>query len=95
VDDVILLRHLLEANGDVTDAASSVKNTVEWRQGTGRGIVKAAADAIAAARVGGSWNNDQVFCRAPHSSLIAPYILPSGSQFRAIVRFHVVLNRSQ
>jgi len=76
-DDTKLLRYALQHPDSPSDAAANVKEVLEWRQGEGAGIVKAAADAIAKAQEGGGWDNKPVLDAAPHAAKVSKYITPS------------------
>jgi hypothetical protein len=59
---------------DAAEAKSALKETMEWRSGTGKSIVDSAADAFAKATAGGGWDNEVVRNAAPHAAVINPFI---------------------
>jgi len=84
-DDVQLLRFAVAFEDDVDAAVAALKEADAWRKGEGKGIAEAAAAAVEAATAGGSWDNEEIFSRAPHGTKISPYISPTGSQFVTLI----------
>ena len=72
-DDAYLLRFVLshDSHEEQLEALQRVKR---WREGEGKTICDAAAQAIAAATADGGWDNGKVVDAAPHSEKIKPFI---------------------
>jgi len=60
------------------EAKAAIKEMVAWREGAGKPIVTAAAEAVAKAREGGGWDNEPVRAAAPHAAVINPFITPKN-----------------
>ena len=73
-NDVFYLRFCLEEKG-----IDELKETLAWRQGSGKSICDAARAAFQAATAddGKKWNNEPARNRAPYASSINQYITPS------------------
>jgi hypothetical protein len=71
--DIDLLRFALGFDTK-EEAASSLKEAVAYRAGSGKAIVDAAQKAYAEATAEGGWNNDIVREMAPHASMINKFI---------------------
>mmetsp|Transcript_3866 Transcript_3866/g.7554 ORF Transcript_3866/g.7554 Transcript_3866/m.7554 type:complete len:325 (+) Transcript_3866:111-1085(+) len=77
MSEIALLRFAL-AHPERRDAEGALKSAVRWRQGKGKEIVDAAAEAVAKATEGGGWDNDVVRNAAPHGDIINKYITPQS-----------------
>jgi hypothetical protein len=64
------LARFLGDDGDVDAAEAKVRESLEWRTGSGRAICEAARDAVAEATANGAWSNAPVQDRAPHGAKI-------------------------
>eukprot|EP00439_Symbiodinium_sp_Y106_P012521 s1342_g1.t2 len=82
-DDTKLLRYALQHPDAPGDAAANVKEVLEWRQGEGAGIVKAAADAIAKGR--GVLNNYHI------GADFLPWLLERIRCFSCFLPWHRVI----
>ena len=77
MSEVALLRFALQFP-DAKDAERALKSALSWRQGKGKHIVDAAADAVAKATANGGWDNEAVRDAAPHAAIINKYIGPKS-----------------
>ena len=77
MSDIALLRFAL-AFPERRDAEQALKSAIQWRQGKGKHIVDAAADAVVKATEGGGWDNEVVRNAAPHGAIINKYITPKA-----------------
>jgi hypothetical protein len=75
--ELTLLRFAL-AFPDQAEAKRALRETVEWRNGAGKSIVKSAAEAVAKATEGGGWDNEPVRLGAPAATAINRYISPKN-----------------
>jgi hypothetical protein len=73
VPELTLLRFAL-AFPNQAEANRALRDTVAWRRGAGRSIVKSAAEAVTKATAGGGWDNEPVRDAAPHATAINRYI---------------------
>ena len=73
MSEISLLRYTLQfPNQD--EAESALKETVKWRNGSGRYIIESAAKAVAAATAAGGWENEPVRASAPYAAKINQFI---------------------
>jgi len=77
VSEIQRLRFVM-AFPNQTEAEKAVRDMVAWRQGAGKKIVEAAAEAVAKATANGGWDNDAVRDMAPHASGINQFITPKN-----------------
>jgi len=80
IDDLWLLRFILDNPDDMAAAKAAAQSALEWRQGEGKPLIDAAKAAYAEATAGGGWNNKVIFEKAPNSAAIGKYMGPSGSE---------------
>jgi hypothetical protein len=73
VPELTLLRFAL-AFPNQAEAKRALRETVAWRTGAGKSIVKSAAEAVAKATAGGGWDNEAVRLAAPHGTAINRFI---------------------
>jgi hypothetical protein len=73
VPEITLLRFAL-AFPNQAEANRALRDTLAWRRGAGKSIVKSAAEAVAKATAGGGWDNAPVRDAAPHATNINRYI---------------------
>ena len=64
------LARFLGDDGDVDAAEAKVRESIEWRTGSGKKICEAARDAVNEATSEGTWTNKPVQEKAPHGSKI-------------------------
>ena len=77
VSEITRLRFALAfPNGN--EAKVALRDTVAYRNGDGRSIVEAAAEAVKQATAGGGWDNDFVRDAAPHAAAINQFITPKN-----------------
>ena len=72
-----LLRFAM-AFDDMAEAKAAVASAAAWRKGEGKGIVDAAAAAVAKATSGGGWDNGAVRDAAPHAAALNEFITPKN-----------------
>lgn len=77
MSEVALVRFALQFP-NAKDAERALKSALSWRQGKGKNIVEAAADAVAKATANGGWDNEAVRDAAPHAAIINKYIGPKS-----------------
>ena len=78
-EDAFYLRYCL-AHGSPEEQDAAFGKSLDWRlNGAGHSICQAAAIALAeATAAAGTWNNEPVLSKAPHSDKISRYITPNN-----------------
>lgn len=76
-NDVFYLRYCL-ADSSMDEKMDLLRKNLNWRQGEGAALCRAALQGYLDAKSEGGWKNDAVLKQAPHSALVSKYLTPEN-----------------
>lgn len=76
-NSMFYLRYCLKDGTSDEEKKALLDSNMQWRTNEGKEIVELAKDAVSAAMVSGSWDNEPVRENAPHADIVNKYITPA------------------